>query len=411
MKYPIRISGTILAAAFFSALAAHAQSVPPEMDAWLKQAGLGPYQASPENWDEVIRKAKEEGEVVVYSSSSRIAKVADAFMAIYPEIKVTSFDLGSVQSVEKTVREQDAGLYNADIVTTGGSGQIIHEMLNKNRIVNYVPEHYKARIPVENREPLLVRINEAMVFFYNGEAHPDGQPVTNIWEFTEPKWKGRVGTKDPLSSLSTFMGWATYAEHADEMAAAYKRYTGKDIELHEAVPNAGYEFIYRMLRNDLVIFKSGSKLGGAAGKPGQDKPLIGFNNMTRIADNDAKGYVGRFFVELDPVSKVVYPTYTAIARQAPHPNAAKLLTAFLLGSTDLTADTQISKPYSEGRSLELLQGLAPYFDAGSVSPRSDVPFPVGGEVWGKMKGWTANPDFLWNEGPKVRDFWIQESQG
>ncbi|UCH73362.1 MAG: hypothetical protein JSU82_13560, partial [Rhodospirillales bacterium] len=117
MKNPIRISGTILAAVFFSALTAHAQSVPPEMDAWLKQAELGPYQASPENWDEVVRKAKEEGEVVVYSSSSRIAKVADAFMAIYPESKVTSFDLGSVQSVEKTVREQDAGLYNADIVT------------------------------------------------------------------------------------------------------------------------------------------------------------------------------------------------------------------------------------------------------------------------------------------------------
>ncbi|UCH75712.1 MAG: ABC transporter substrate-binding protein, partial [Rhodospirillales bacterium] len=353
---------------------------------------------------------KEEGEVVVYSSSSRIAKVADAFMAIYPEIKVTSFDLGSVQSVEKTVREQDAGLYNADIVTTGGSGQVIHEMLNKNRIVNYVPEHYKARIPAENREPLLVRINEAMVFFYNGEAYPDRQPATNIWEFTEPKWKGRVGTKNPLSSLSTFMGWATFAEHADEMAAAYKRHTGKDIELHEGVPNAGYEFIYRMLRNDLVIFKSGSKLGGASGKPGQDKPLIGYNNMTRIADNDAKGYVGRFFVELDPVAKIIYPTYTAIARQAPHPNAAKLLTAYLLGSTELSADTQISKPYSEGRSLELLQGLAPYFDAGSVSPRDDVPFPAGGEVWGKMKGWTANPDFLWNEGPKVRDFWIQESQ-
>ena len=385
--------------------------MPPEMDAWMKQAELGKYQKSPENWDEVIKKAKAEGEVVVYSSSSRIAKVAKSFMAIYPGIKVTSFDLGSVQTVEKTVREQKAGIYNADIVTTGGSGQVIHEMLNKHMMVNYVPGHYKDRIPAENREPLLVRVNEAMCFFYNGETYAGGPPVKNIWAFTEPEWKGRVGSKNPLSSLSTFMGWATYAEHGDEMAAAYKRHTGKDIVLSEGVPNAGYEFIYRMLRNDLVIFKSGSKLGAATGKKGQDKPLIGYNNMTRVAANDAKGYVAKLFIELDPAAKIIYPTYTAIARQAKHPYAAKLLTAYLLGNIEMGPNSKITKPYSEGKSLELLQGLAPYFDAGSISPRSDVPLPEGGEAWEQMKAWTANPDFLWKEGPKVRDFWIQESQG
>ena len=133
--------------------------------------------------------------------------------------------------------------------------------------------------------------------------------------------------------------------------------------------------------------------------------------MTRIASNDGKGYVARFFIELDPAAKVIYPTYTAIGRQAKHPNAAKLLTAYLLGNIEMGPNSKITKPYSEGKSLELLQGLAPYFDAGSVSPRSDVPLPVGGEAWEQMKGWTANPDFLWKEGPKVRDFWIQESQG
>jgi iron(III) transport system substrate-binding protein len=410
MRQVTQLSSALIAVGLLAGGQALAGAVPAEMDAWMKEAQLGPYQSSPEDWDAVIQKAKQEGEVIVYSSSSRIAKVADSFMAIYPEIKVTSFDLGSVQTVEKTVREQNANLFNADIITTGGSGQVIHEMLNKHMMVNYVPEHYKDRIPVENRDPLLVRVNEAMVFLYNGEAHPDGQPATNIWAFTEPEWKGRVGTKNPLSSLSTFMGWATLVQHADEMAAAYKRHTGKDIELHEGVPDAGYEFVYRMLHNDLVIFKSGSKLGGASGKPGQDKPLVSYNNMTRIADNAKKGYVNRFFVDLDPAAKVIYPTYTAIARQAAHPNAAKLLTAYLLGSTELTADTKIARPYDSGKSLELLQGLAPYFDAGSASPRSDAPLAEGGEAWDEMKGWTADPDFLWKHGPRVRDFWIQESQ-
>ena len=82
--------------------------------------------------------------------------------------------LGSVKTIEKTVREQDAGIFTADVITTGNSGQVMYELLGKNRIFNYVPSHYVDRIPSENRDPLLIRVNEAMVFFYNTE-------VTSRW--------------------------------------------------------------------------------------------------------------------------------------------------------------------------------------------------------------------------------------
>jgi iron(III) transport system substrate-binding protein len=410
---PKKLLSTILAAAAASLLTMSsqgvAQTMTPELDAWLKSAQLGPHAAASEDWDDVVAKAKQEGEVVVYSSSGRIAKLVDSFNALYPEITLTLFDLGSVKSVEKTIREQDAGIFNADIVTTGNSGQVIHEMLNKNRIFNYVPQQYMDRIPPENRDPLLIRVNEAMVVFYNREAYPDGPPVKNIWELTEPDFKGRVGIKNPMSSGSTLMGVATLVQHPEEMAAAYKRYKGEDIVLSEGVPDAGYEFVARLLKNDLVIFKSGSKLAGASGKKGQDKPLLAFANMTYIARNDSDDYANVILSDLDPVSKLVYPTYTAIARQAPHPNAAKVLTAYLLGSLDLNPDTVLKKPYLEGESFAKLQGLAPYFDPGSVSPRKDVPLPEGGEIWTEMKGWNVSADFMWNEGPKLRDFWLLQS--
>lgn len=404
---------TILAAATASLLTVSSESVAqtmtPELDAWLKSAELGPYAAASEDWNEVVAKAKKEGEVVVYSSSGRIAKLVDSFNALYPEITLTLFDLGSVKSVEKTVREQDAGIFNADIITTGNSGQVIYEMLNKNRIFNYVPQQYIDRIPQENRDPLLIRVNEAMVLFYNREAYPDGPPIKNIWELTEPEFNGRVGIKNPMSSGSTLMGVATLVQHPDEMAAAYKRFKGEDIVLSEGVPDAGYEFVARLLKNDLVIFKSGSKLAGASGKKGQDKPLIAFANMTYIARNDSDDYANVILSDLDPVSKLVYPTYTAIARQAPHPNAAKVLTAYLLGSLDLNLNSVLEKPYLEGDSFALLEGLAPYFDPGSVSPRGDVPPPEGGEIWAEMKGWNVSADFMWSEGPKLRDFWLLQS--
>ena len=142
---------------------------PAEMQEWLKKAELGPYEPNKENWDEIVKKATEEGEVIVYTSSGRIQKLVKPFAKVYPGIKLTVHDLGSTKSVEKTKREQQAGIYNADVVTTGNSGQVIHEMLNKNLLVNYVPHHFKKRIPKEYRDPLLIRVNEAVVFFYNME--------------------------------------------------------------------------------------------------------------------------------------------------------------------------------------------------------------------------------------------------
>lgn len=384
-------------------------SYPPEMEKWLKEAKLGPYEESPQNWKEIEAKAKEEGEVVVYSSSSRVAKVKEYFEKKYPGIKVKYFDLGSVKSVEKTVSEQKAGLYNADIVTTGGSGQVIHQLLGNNMIVNFVPDTVADKIPKQYKDPLLVRINEAIVFFYNTEAYGNTPPIKNIWELTTPKWKGKVVTKDINASLSVFMGFATIVQHPKEMAAAYKRLTGKDLVLHKGVPDAGYEFVYRLLHNDLIILKSGGKTAAASGKRGQTNPPISIIYFTYLRYNDSKKYANGVIHPMDPVEKLMYPTYTAIARQAPHPNAAKLFTAFLMGSPDITKDTVLKQPYTEGKSAELLEGLAPYYEAGSSSPRTDVPQPKGGEIWDELKGWNVDPDFMWFNGPKLQDFWTKEA--
>lgn len=409
----INLSARLMAAAVLATTAsfAVAQDMTPELDAWLKANELGSYTDGTEDWDAIVKAATAEGEIIIYSASGRIAKLKDHFEALYPGITLTLFDLGSVKTIEKTVREQDAGIFAVDVVSTGNSGQVINELLNKGRIYNYVPTQYMDRIPVENRDPLLIRVNEALVFFYNTETFSDGPPISNVWELAEERFKGRVGIKDPMASGSTLMGLASLVQHPVEMAEAYKRLTGEDIVLGDGVPDAGYEFVARMLANDLVIFKSGSKLADAAGKAGQDDAMIAFTNMTYISRNESKGNVNAIIQDLDPISKLVYPTFTSIAREAPHPNAAKVFTAYLLGSTDINIDTQIAKPYLEGESFDLLQGLAPYHDAGSVSPRSDIPLPEGGEIWGEMEGWVVSDQFMWTQGPKLRDFWlIQSSQ-
>jgi len=401
------VTGTAAAAVFSSmATFSSAQEVSAELEAWLVENALGPNVMAEENWDEIVAAATEEGEVVVYSSSGRIAKLVDHFQALYPGITLTLFDLGSVKTIEKTVREQDANIFNVDVITTGNSGQVIYELLGNNRIFNYVPAHFVDRIPEENRDPLLIRVNEAIVFFYNTDTYPDGAPVSNVWELTEDRFRGRVGIKDPMGSGSSLMGLATLVQYPSVMAAAYKRLTGEDIVLGEGVPDAGYEFVRRLLANDVVIFKSGSKLADAAGAAGQDDAMIAMTNMTYISRNDDKGNVNAMMTDLDPVSRMVYPTYMSIAANAPNPNAAKVFIAYLLGNPEMNLETELVKPYIEGDSFDMLQGLAPYHDAGSVSPRSDVPLPLGGEIWDEMVGWNITAEFMWEQGPKLRDFWL-----
>jgi len=379
----------------------------PEMDAWAKEAQLGKYDKN-QDWDDIIAKAKEEGEVIIYSSSSRIAAVGDSFSKMYPEIKVTSHDLGSVKTFEKTVGEQEAGIFNADIITTGGSGNFIYDLIANNRVVNFVPSMFADRIDKDNQSPALVRIMEAIVFMYNTEVN-DAPPITNLWELTTEDYRGKVVIKDPLASLSNLMGVATIAQHADEMEKAYKDFTGEKIVLSEGVPDAGYEFLYRLLHNDLIILDSGSKTTGASGKKGQTDPPVSITSFTYLRYNGTKDYTNGLIYPVEPADGVIYPTYTAIAARASHPNAAKLFTAYMLGDPDITLDTVIEKPFTEGKSLEILQGLAPYYEIGSVSPRNDVPLPEGGEAWNEMNMWVVDPEYMWYDAPKVQDFWIKES--
>jgi len=82
---------------------------------------------------------------------------------------------------------------------------------------------------------------------------------------------------------------------------------------------------------------------------------------------------------------------------------------FTLTKLRYRTDIVIEEPYNEGKSAELLQGLAPYYEVGSASPREDVPIPKGGEIWNRLKSWVTDPEFMWYEGPKVQDFWVQEA--
>ncbi len=407
---PSRRVGTwALAAALTAALVAPAlaQKADPKFDTWLEKSRLGPHQKD-EKWDEVVAGARKEGEVAVYSSSGTMLKVAEDFAKAYPDIKVKAYDLGSEKTIEKIVREHQAGVYAADVVYSGGTEQMVFDLLPNHRIVNYVPAYLKDRIPAEHREPLLTHVIEAYGIFYNSEANPQ-PPIKSIWELTEPQWKGRFSMKSPAGSLTTLMTLAAIVEHSDAFEKAYEKHAGKKLKLSDGIENAGYEFLHRLIANDIVISDNSSKIATAVGLRGQAKPPIAFSVIHYLTKNQTDNYANAIPYDLDPAALYAYPTYVAIAGQAPHPNAAKLFVAFLMGSKDLTSTSELKPPFRSGRSLELLQGMAAFYQVGTFSPRTDIPPPPFSEEWPKARKLSASPEFVRDNVAKISDFWTAET--
>ncbi|MBF9235252.1 ABC transporter substrate-binding protein [Microvirga alba] len=410
MKSALRHSRTWLAASALClafAAPALAQKADPKFNAWMQKNQFGPYQKD-EKWEDVVANAKKEGEVVVYSSTGTMNKVAEDFAKAYPEIKVKAYDLGSEKTIEKVVREQQASVFAADVVYTGGTEQMVFDLLPNNRIVNYVPSYLNDRIPKEHRDPLLTHVIEAYGVFYNSEANPQ-PPIKNIWELTEPQWKGRFSMKSPAGSLTTLMMLAAIVEHSDDMEKAYEKHAGKKLKLSPDIENAGYEFLHRLIANDIVISDNSSKIATAVGLRGQAKPPMAFSVIHYLTKNQSDNYANAIPWDLQPAALFAYPTYVAVAGQAPHPNAAKLYVAFLMGSKDLNEKSELKQPFRSGASADLLQGMAAFYQIGTFSPRTDVPPPPNSEMWPKARKLSASPEFVKDNIAKISDFWTAET--
>jgi iron(III) transport system substrate-binding protein len=398
----IAVAAIVVAAVSASA----AQDLPPALDAWLQEHQLGPYYAEDQDWDAIEAAARAEGRLTVYASSSRIDAAAAHFMELYPEITVEAFPLGSAQTLERSIRELEAGVHNVDVITTGGTADLTYELMAQDYLFNFVPSTFADEIPEEYAWPLLWRVGEARVANYNTEAYRDGSPVTSYWDFTRPEWRGNIVMADPLRSATVFLQLATIVQHHEYMEEDYEATFGEPLELSPGVANAGYEWLYRFLQNDPVIIDSSTRLREVIGAPGQTDPPIALGGLTDLRFNELSGFV---IGVAEEIPGVIYPTFMGIARQAPNPNAAKLFIRYLLGPeglADVSTD-ELEEPYTEGRSVELLGGLAPWFDPGAFSPRQGAPLhPLAEVYWESMDFWIEDGDFIWEEGPELMDFWL-----
>lgn len=294
-------------------------------------AAPAPAQAVKEvSHDELVALAKAEGKVVVYATSSRIAKAAEGFTKAYG-IEVVSSNLKDFELIEKVSKEAQAGVFGADFVLAQDAGRLVGELIKPGYLYNYIPANLKGVIPANMQDPLQVfAINK--VFIYNDE-NVATSPYTNIWQFADPKYKSLLQFKNPFQEgvNANFLTMCTSPEWSAKIAKAYKSYFGKDIVL--TTPNAGYEWIKAIYSNDLIVGTSDTTLAENIGIKGQNAkrsfPPVGLFVFSKARYATSKNLALKPAMAMDPFSGFYYSLYALMTRSALHPNAAKLFIEYL----------------------------------------------------------------------------------
>lgn len=398
MRTPLRAlsliaTALVVAAALVTAgPPALAQPTPPALlpatQEWLRAARLGPHAEPRFDAEALYEQARKEGAVTVYSYSSRIHAIASTFEKQYPGIKVNAFDLDGAEIITKVLAEQRARNYQSDLIFLPEVATVKHLLMPRGMVFNYVPPDLVTKIPRQYREPLLARQFSFRVVFYNSERHAT-PPVGNLWDLTQPEWKGRVLFPDPLKIPEYLSFLVTIAQRSDDMAKAHQRKYG-DLRLAPGVEGAGYEWIRRLLANDLIIAPSTDAVTNAIGRPGQTAPPIGISAWSRVRDKIRTPTL-RFepALAVDPVGAVSDVAILAIPAQAPHPAAAKLLIRWMMGD-------------EKGG-----QGFTPFYIEGHLPTRVDVPPPPGMPLLYHLKVWDQDYDAIWKISSRVKDFWVR----
>jgi len=142
----------------------------------------------------LIAAAKEEGSVVAYWHSSRIAKAGEAFEARYG-IKVLGTKMTDAESTERVVREVEASNVQADIIGYDDGPRLVTELRPGAFVENELPADLAGDIPAASQDPLIY-LWQVTIIGYNTERY-QSCPITNVWQLTEPEWAGRFHMLDP----------------------------------------------------------------------------------------------------------------------------------------------------------------------------------------------------------------------
>lgn len=359
-----------------------------EAEQWAKDNGFGPYQAAEEDWDAIYAAALEEGEVVVYSNSSKIEKLIEPFQEMYPGIILAGGDTDEINV--KMSSEQESGNVVGDVWFQSYGHVLYGEFLPNQWLWSYVPPGVEFNFEVNEERPFAIQRRSVDVIGYNQEVYTDGCPLSNWWELTEPALQGKFFMEDPISDSSTTAKVTLIIQYADEFAEAYQALYGKEWTTDEMygddTPNAGYLYLKKLAKNQPGIQPGGDEVDAAFASLGMDlsmAPGFGWTGLSSYEDTLDGVLAMAPCYDLEPRVGVLKAAYLGVATYAPHPNAAKLFIKFALSE----------------------EGFDPWSKIGTYPPVVGVETPEGMPDLDSWKLWPSDDYFAYQNLSAVRDFW------
>ncbi|WP_396453127.1 ABC transporter substrate-binding protein [Actinomadura sp.] len=381
-----RAAAAVLAALATAALGACAPSTGGEAAADKPLPSATVEDAASFDLDALIAAAKKEGSVLAYDGSGDVKDMAAAFEKKYG-IKAEGVKSKAAATAEKMTREAQAKNVTIDVSLFEDGPMLVGQLLPQQIVKTWIPPDLAKNIDEKNRNPLMM-ISKAYVFAYNPKLNPGGCPVKNMWELTEPQWKGKVMMQDPLGK-EVFTQWFTQMSEqgSDKLAAAYEQLGKGKLKMDEK--DAAHEWVKRLAKNDPVLTSEDEDVATAVGAPNQTRTTIGLFSIAKFRDLEDKKFNMKVCEGMAPWTGFAYPKFATIATGSKHPNAAKLFVHFAMEK--------------EGFDLEAHSGGVSGNNAVGVSPHN----PPGLTDWNKQLYWFSSDQLIadFRARQDIKDFW------
>ncbi len=253
--------------------------------------------------DELIAAAKKEGTVVLYGSMTlpQMTALAERFRARYG-IAVRTLRMESQELPARMITEERSGRYEADVVDEPGFQT--DQLKRQGMLVQYRPPEnaalIKGTVDPDGYWTSIFLNTEAIAYNPKKLQEFGLKPPTGWWDFTKPQWRGRFGI---------FVG--SYEWYA-AMKRKYGERGGNDLMKALAANQP-------RLLNTHAVGVTMVAAGDLAGVP---------NIYAYQAEQERRKGAAIAIVNPDPT--IVELHCVGIVKNAPHPNAARLLERWML---------------------------------------------------------------------------------
>ncbi len=274
-------------------------------------------------WDRTVQAAKKEGglSIYLYEGDGELGTVAQQFQKQYPEINVVTTPGRGNTLAPRIMAERRAGKYLVDVyisgVTTAYEVFYRAKILDSVRAALILPEvldeskwwlgrhHY---VDPDNRYIFVYLGNVGEYDSYHTKSVESGE-IRSYWEFLQPKWKGKILSRDPKVSGSQRIGLRMFY-HTPELGPEFIRrlYGEMDVTLSQEIRQAtdwlaNGKFAICFFCSEILRVK-------AQGLPVAEFPVAQWKDSRAISAGN--------------MGSIVLPT------QQPHPNAARVFVNWLL---------------------------------------------------------------------------------